>query len=229
LEPNQAVLVMMFKRPLPGQGKQRLAAGIGKEAAYQLACDLFTISGELLAEWPGRSIASPADRKDADWAKQKLSEHVEILAQGEGNLGERINLLDQQLRAAGSQQVLFIGSDAPELSLGLLSQVVQALRQHDIALVPSSDGGVSLMAGRKPWPALADLPWSTPELGAAIRERCIQNGLSVATVSHCDDLDELVDLRQLLQRWQDAELTPSQERFRQAAKQILESIDGTDS
>lgn len=221
MDKNTTALVMMFKRPLPGQGKQRLAVDLGRDAAYSLASRLFDIGAALLGQWPAQAVASPASRNDQFWAESVLPDTVRQLAQQEGNLGQRINQLDTQLRTQGARQLLFIGSDAPELSLPLLADVCLALDESDIALVPSSDGGVSLMAGRVAWPCLEGLPWSTPQLGAALAELCQQSGLSVCQVGHCDDLDTLADLRQLLSRWQGATLTPEQKALFTTAQQIL--------
>jgi len=217
---------MLFKRPLPGQGKQRLAADLGQDGACLLAGCLFDVAAALLRDWPGIAIASPASADDQPWAATVLPAAVQQLAQGEGNLGQRINLLDQQLRAKGLRQLLIIGSDAPELSLPLLNEVCLALETHDIALVPSGDGGVSLMAGRKAWPDLQALPWSTPQLGEALMQLCRQQGLSVCPVGHCDDLDTLGDLQQLLCRWQGMALTPEQQVLFSTAQQMLQDDSG---
>ncbi len=221
MDKNTTALVMMFKRPLPGQGKQRLATDLGRDAACSLAGCLFDISSALLVQWPGVAVASPASTEDQAWAQEVLPPSVQLLAQQSGNLGQRINQLDQQLRAQGLEQLLFIGSDAPELSQALLAQVGRALAACDIALVPSSDGGVSLMAARVPWPTLQDLPWSTPQLGGALSALCEQQGLSVCQVGHCDDLDTLADLHLLLSRWQQTTLTTEQQALFSTAGQIL--------
>lgn len=226
---DDIALVMMFKRPKPGQGKQRLAVTLGNEAAFRIASCLFDTGCQLLNSWRGIAVAAPADPADTAWAADHFGMQVRYCDQGAGNLGQRINHIDRNLRAEGISKVLFIGSDAPELSLPLLNEAAAALADHDMVVIPSGDGGVSLMGGCQPWPEIADLPWSTPQLGEALGDCCRKAGLSFAAVEHCDDLDELADLEQLLQRWQGAQLTVGQQALYSAGIEILEARNGTHS
>ena len=72
-----------------------------------------------------------------------------------------------------------------------------ALLQHDVVLAPALDGGVTLMGARCPWPELADLPWSSEQLYAALSERCTAHGLSIATLASSYDVDLAADLPRL--------------------------------
>ena len=86
---------------------------------------------------------------------------VTIVPQIAGNLGQRLNALDQTLRLQGMQHLFFIGSDAPELLADDYAMARDALQHTDVALIPAADGGVVLMANRRPWPDLSNLPWSS--------------------------------------------------------------------
>ena len=44
------------------------------------------------------------------------------------------------------------------------------------------------------WPPLADLPWSSADLGAALRQRCIDHGLTLSMLADSFDIDEVADL-----------------------------------
>ncbi|MFC6673466.1 DUF2064 domain-containing protein [Marinobacterium aestuariivivens] len=85
----------------------------------------------------------------------------------------------------------------PEQTPEMLLEAAALLRRQDVVLSPAEDGGVTLMASRCPWPDLADLPWSTPELGRALAERCTGAGLEVGTMTPCADVDEWADLERL--------------------------------
>lgn len=150
-------LVLVCKRPAPGHGKQRLAARLGTEAALEIAERLLDCALEDLAAWPGPRVIAPDAAEHCAWAAARLPGGL-CLAQTSGNLGARLNALDRRLRAAGHGVLAFIGSDAPALDAEHCRRVRAALAEADTALLAARDGGVVLMASRRPWPDLAGLP-----------------------------------------------------------------------
>lgn len=200
---TQAALVLVCKRPAPGVGKQRLAARLGPEIAYQIAEALLACTLEDVIAWPGKVVIAPANAQDCAWAanlfKQTQTE-VQVLPQTGGNLGQRLNALDHALRAHGLNQLIYIGSDAPDIGLADFAAVSKMLSDFDSVLKPTLDGGVSIMASRKPWPDLTDLPWSTSRLGDQLSMLCQQSGHSVASLSEGFDVDEFEDLSYLVMK-----------------------------
>lgn len=198
---TQAALVLVCKRPAPGVGKQRLAARLGPNIAYQIAEALLACVLEDVSTWPGRVVIAPANAQDCTWAanlfKQTQTE-VQVLPQTGSNLGQRLNALDHALRANGLKQLIYIGSDAPDIGLADFATASRMLSDFDSVLKPTLDGGVSIMASRKPWPDLTDLPWSTSQLGDRLSVLCQKNGHSVARLSEGFDVDELENLTYLV-------------------------------
>lgn len=190
---SPATLVLVCKRPAPGHGKQRLAAGLGAEQALTIAERLLDCALEDLAHWPGATVIAPDRAEHRDWAHQ-VAPQARCLAQLWGNLGERLNALDRTLRAAGHRRLVFIGSDAPGLDESHYQAVRAALREVDTVLLAARDGGVVLMASNRPWPELATLPWSTPELGRALATACRQAGHALRVCGKSFDVDEPADL-----------------------------------
>ena len=189
-----AVLVVFCRRPVPGVGKQRLAATVGREAAHAIAEALFACTLEDLRGWGGPIVLSPTEPQDAAWAQAQLGARAQVLPQRAGNLGERIEAVDRELRGRGAARLLFIGTDAPALPAGLFADAASALERDDVVLAPARDGGVTLMGSRRPWPSLAALPWSTAALGAALESACRARGDSIARLAESSDVDELEDL-----------------------------------
>ncbi|HEX6999214.1 MAG TPA: TIGR04282 family arsenosugar biosynthesis glycosyltransferase [Gammaproteobacteria bacterium] len=184
---SRCCLVVMLKAP--ERSKRRLAAEIGPRAT-EAARHLYQCVLEDLAEWPHEvcfAPASPADPCPADAAGL-------VVVQPPGNLGERIEHVDRELRRRGVGRPLFIGTDCIELDGGYLRRAASALDAHDVVLGPARDGGVVLMGARTPWPALGGLPWSTAALGAALHARCSSAGLSVALLAERGDVDTRADL-----------------------------------
>lgn len=182
---------------MEGVGKQRIAATEGAAMARQLGERLLAAAIEDAASWPGPVALSPADGADLDWAGTLLNRQAEVIAQGDGNLGERLRHVDQALRRQGHEQLFYIGSDAPLLDFVYYARARQALRHADVVLGPAEDGGVTLMGGRVPWPELADLPWETAALGAALDRRCRSRGLTVHQLERRYDVDDVEILPRL--------------------------------
>lgn len=187
-------LVLFCRRPAPGEGKQRLAAGIGREPAAAAAELLLAAAVEDLNDWPGPVAVAPARESDHDWASALLARPGEILNQGDGNLGARLNAVDRELRRRGARRLIFIGSDAPELSPGDYAAARAALDTADVVLGPALDGGVTLMGANEAWPALDALPWSTEQLGSALATICEQHGRRVHNLEPRADVDVAADL-----------------------------------
>jgi glycosyltransferase A (GT-A) superfamily protein (DUF2064 family) len=195
------VLVLVCKRPGLGKGKQRLAAGLGPDAANRIAEAMLACALEDARAWPCSVMIAPANRDDYSWAENLLPEagsKVRVQPQADGNLGQRLNTLDHTLRNAGLERLFYIGSDAPALGAEDYAAAREALVNHDTVLVPSSDGGVVLMASRKPWPELNGLPWSTASLGLLLEAACRAAGHSLALLSPSFDVDEEADAIRLI-------------------------------
>lgn len=187
-------LVLLCKRPALGHSKQRLAAEIGQQAAWHIAERLLQCALEDLAAWPGAQVIAPDAEQHLAWAGQ-LCPQAQAIAQADGNLGQRINRLDQHLRGMGHTRLIFIGSDCPQLHGQHLLKAAQLLHSHDTVLFPASDGGVVLMASRRPWPDLSERPWSTAQLGAALAAACRQAGHAVIEADLLEDIDHWQDLQ----------------------------------
>ena len=197
---SEATLVLVCKRPAAGIGKQRLAANLGIARTHQVATALLACALEDACDWPGPVVIAPASAEDVEWAwdlSTSISSSVAIMPQATGNLGQRLNALDQVLRAQGMEQLVFIGSDAPGLSAADYAAARSALQHTDVALIPARDGGVVLMANRRAWPDLYLLPWSSNQLGTALMDICRVAGQSVKTFGQGYDVDEIDDFLKL--------------------------------
>lgn len=218
---TDTTLILFCKRPAPGFGKQRLAAEVGTDAAFDVARGLLACALEDLQNWPGPVVVSPSCVDETDWAAALLSRESEVIPQSGGNLGQRIESIDRTLRRRGQHRQIVIGSDAPELSLALLAGADRLLGEADVVFSAAEDGGVSLMGTRSGWPALELMPWSTEALGHALAQGCEQNQQSVRWAEACSDVDRLMDLeriRHTLQR--------DSRSARQALLQVVERVLG---
>ncbi len=186
-----ACLVLFLKAP--ARSKRRLAAEIG-ELATTAATHLWACVLEDLQNWPGPVYFAPAEAGDAAWLARQLGHSHEAVLQAGGNLGERINHVDETLRNRGEQKVLFVGTDCPAMEVDYLLQAAAGLSHHDVVLGPATDGGVVLMGARRAWPALTDLPWSTHRLHGELVRCCARRGLTIANLEPRADIDSVAAL-----------------------------------
>lgn len=194
-----AIMTLFCKQPVAGYSKQRIAASLGKEKTLQIAQALFACAKEDLQAWTGTKVISPSAEHEQVWAQQQAPD-AEVKVQPPGNLGERINQIDQQLRSVaelGELKHLIIGSDAPILSERFYQAALTKLDAYDVVLSHADDGGVTLMAASVPWPELKDLSWSTEKLGSELVDLCERKGLNVAAIEPSFDIDHEADLIKL--------------------------------
>mgnify|MGYP003385227000 FL=1 len=198
---DEATLILVCKKPAPGIGKQRLAANLGNGMTQKVAEALLACALEDACDWPGPVVIAPANVEDVEWARAlstPVPSPVTVVPQVAGNLGQRLNALDQTLRAQGMKQLVFIGSDSPGLDSADYAATREALQHTDIVLIPALDGGVVLMASRCVWPDLSALPWSSDQLGAELIDACLSAKQFVKTLGPGTDVDEIGDFVKLV-------------------------------
>ena len=224
---TQTTLVLVCKRPALGMGKQRLANKLGQATTLKIAEALLACAVEDVLTWPSQVVIAPAEANDREWATHLFNQtdtqqsytDLMVLPQTSGNLGQRINVLDSTLRASGFNQLIYTGSDAPDIQLTDYTGVRDTLVHIDTVFKPTIDGGVSIMASRKPWPDLTNLPWSSSQLRKSLFLICKQSGHSIAERPIGFDVDEIEDLSYLLKK-----LVHDQRPARRALYQLAQQI-----
>ncbi len=193
-------LIMMAKYPEPGQVKTRLAAEIGAGHAAELSkrfiLDLLqTLSSR---DWEIQMALYPWERK-AEMSAVVGEKYVLVSQQGR-DLGERMGHVFIQLFAEAFQEIIMIGTDAPDLPAEFVVEAFSALADHDAVLGPACDGGYYLIGFRRGVfsPQLLDgLPWSTPEIFVQQLKRLREQNLQVYILPPWQDVDTLADLKKM--------------------------------
>jgi len=192
------IIGLFAKQPVPGQVKTRLTPPLSMEQAcllYQTA--LQETVARLLAAGLPLVICYAGERH---WFSEAFP-GVPLFAQTGDGLGARMTHAVQAFFAAGAGPVLLAGSDSPDLPLALFEEVLEALQEADVAMVPCRDGGYATIGMRGPTTELfAGIPWSTTGVLEATRQRCRLLGLTCHETQAWHDLDEFADLRQLVAR-----------------------------
>ena len=203
-------IVVCAKAPLAGFVKTRLIPALGAQGAAALASRMLshTLAQALAAGAQAVELCMSPAPSDAAWSSVELPQTVESSAQGEGDLGERMNRAMNRALAQQQGPVLLMGTDCPALSTAHILEAARQLEQHDAVLVPAADGGYVMIGLRLPCPSLFnDMAWSTPVVAYETLHRVASLGLRVWQGPVLHDIDEPVDL-QYLQHLQHVFNTP---------------------
>jgi rSAM/selenodomain-associated transferase 1 len=195
---NGAVLGLFAKQPVPGQVKTRLCPPL----TTAQACHLYEVAlRETFARMAGAGLPLLICYAGArEWFTAAFP-GVPLLAQVGEDLGQRMEHAVNALFAAGAGPVLLAGSDSPDLPVDLVVEVVERLRDHDVAVIPCLDGGYVVIGLRQPAAGLfTAIPWSSSRVMAATRQRCRAIGLTLHETAAWQDLDQPADLQGLLER-----------------------------
>ena len=193
-------IVVFAKAPLAGFVKTRLIPALGAQGAAALARRMLshTLAQALAAGAQAVELCMSPAPSDAAWKSVERPQAVESSAQGEGDLGERMNRAMNRALARQQGPVLQMGTDCPALNTAHILEAARQLEQHDAVLVPAADGGYVMIGLRLPCPSLFnDMAWSTPVVAAQTLRRMASLNLRVWSGPLLHDIDEPADLQYL--------------------------------
>ena len=198
-------LLVFARAPVLGTVKTRLAASVGDGPALALYRHLLarTVARLSHGDWRLRlcvtpdAAARPAPEEegrmgieDRDWPAG-----VPRLAQGDGNLGERMR---RPLEGASrTSPVVVVGSDIPGLDAAHVARAFDALSSAPFVFGPAADGGFWAVgaSARPPAGFLRGVRWSSLATLADAVATCPaeQGPLLVDTLADLDDAASLVE------------------------------------
>ena len=188
-----ALIQIFAKPPIAGKVKTRLIPDLGESVATEIYryCLNYTLnlvrkSGFDYQIWLSENSNDPIFQGAAY-----------SLQQGP-DLGSRmLRAISSHLQQATPElaKVILIGSDCLDITNRHLHQAVDALGNHDIALLPALDGGYALIACRKIEAQIfADVEWGTGN----VLEQTLKNARAlnyrVAVLETVRDIDTLQDV-----------------------------------
>jgi glycosyltransferase A (GT-A) superfamily protein (DUF2064 family) len=97
----------------------------------------------------------------------------------------------------GYERTVLIGSDSPQLAFTIVSDAFAALRDHDVAIGRTLDGGYYLIGMCGFHDVLSGIPMSTVTAAEAVAARTEGLGLRLAELPVTFDIDEERDLEHL--------------------------------
>jgi rSAM/selenodomain-associated transferase 1 len=192
--PRRAV-VIVAKQPEPGNVKTRLCPPLSPQEAAALAEAFLRDTINTASNAPECDLViGYSPQAASDWFSE-LIPHALLISQGDGDLGERMNRLTEDVFGRGYGQVLLIGADTPHLSAERLEEAFTMLTPNGVVLGPSADGGYYLLGLSKINPTVFEnIDWSTEQVLPQTMERADANGLSVTLLPKERDIDTPEDL-----------------------------------
>jgi uncharacterized protein len=201
---SRTQLIVMAKAPVPGFAKTRLIPALGADGAARLAQRLLehTLQAARAARFDAVTLACAPDTTHAAFTAQAQQGGVELVPQGDGDLGARMQRQFERAFAQRAERVMIIGTDAPALDATVLRRAAQGLANTDAVFVPAADGGYALIGLSRVLPALFnDMPWSTGAVMAVTRERLLRAAVHHTELPVVHDIDEPADLVHVPAGW----------------------------
>jgi uncharacterized protein len=129
--------------------------------------------------------------------------HLVQFEQIAGNLGEKMNDAFARSFADGAERVFIIGSDVPTLPESALNAAMQDLRDADMVIGPTLDGGYYLIGlTHYGWSRadslFFDVAWSTNAVYRTTIDRAAHDDLEIRVLPGWYDVDTISDLRQAI-------------------------------
>lgn len=193
-------LLVVAKRPFPGQTKTRLTPPLSAwDAARLYECMLRdTIHLMEQVSKVDRYIAYLPET-DEGYFRDLAPNFNRILQVGD-DLGSRLDHSLTHCLSMGYQRVAIMNSDGPTLPPLYLASAFEILKDKaDIVLGPSQDGGYYLIGLKKPAPRLLrEVRMSTPYVLNETLAIAVEEGLRIALLPAWYDVDDTVSLSQLI-------------------------------
>ena len=188
------VLAVLTRAP-SSLGKTRLFASLGLPPDPKLLTALLldTLDGAAV---PGvRRVVAVTPASACDEVRGIVGD-VEVMAQPEGDLGERMRATMTALFARGAPAVALMGSDVPHITAATVADAFALVARDPAALVigPAADGGYYLIAAQRVPDVFSGIEWGSghvlaqTERAAAVRQFRVHHLATVADVDTVDDL-----------------------------------------
>jgi rSAM/selenodomain-associated transferase 1 len=182
----------MARAPRVGAGKQRLAASIGRAAAWRInrALQAHTLRVACDPRWRSLLCVTPDCAVSLSLPNVWPARVVRV-PQGRGDLGERMARMLGLCR--DRECVAIIGVDCPGITRARIASAFRALKRRRFAIGPSPDGGFWLIATRRARltaGAFRGVRWSTPHALADVTNRLPEPPAMLAVLRDVDTIED---------------------------------------
>lgn len=188
------VLIIFVKNPEKGKVKTRLAKTIGDERALAVYNRLLSHTLDVTAALPYDKVIYYSDFIPGTglWTRKGYRQEQ----QTGYDLGQRMcHAFERELKN-GYKSVCIIGSDCPGLSPAIIAGAFDMLRETEIIIGPSTDGGYYLLGMHHLHKRFfLEKSWSTSRVFADTLKDIKASGMKYRLLPVLTDIDEEKDLR----------------------------------
>jgi len=212
----KTAIAVFVKTPGWSPVKTRLAATLGKDAAEAFHVQAAQTVAATLSELPPTALGYYAVA-ETEALSHPHWQSLPCIAQGEGGLGDRLARVYRQLRQQYAN-VIVVGADSPQMTLGLLLKAITWLNDHTQARLiygPCTDGGFWLVGGNCAIPETVwtDVTYSRADTGSQMLKHLNRLG-EIKYLPMLCDVDEAADLADLQQALRELpEASPEQRQL----------------
>jgi rSAM/selenodomain-associated transferase 1 len=194
-------LTVMAKAPRAGKVKTRLSPPLTLEqTAAMNVCFLRDTTENMAGVAGAAGLISYTPVGDEALFEGLLPEGFALVAQRDGDFGQRLLGAAEDILACGFGSVCLIDSDSPTVPREAFAQAVEELgRDGDrIVLGPSADGGYYLIGLKQAHAAVFEgIAWSTGTVYEETCERARGAGIEVVELALWYDVDDAATLEML--------------------------------
>lgn len=197
-------LILFSRYPVPGRTKTRLIPFLGAVGAADLQRHLTEKTFREATVAAGRSGASLEITYEGGTGAEMrrwLGPGALYRPQSAGDLGRRMERAFRRAFQEGARRAVLFGTDVPGLTATALEQALERLRERDVVLGPSTDGGYWLIGLKKEADLFREMPWGSGAVLSRTLAKAEGLGLCAALLDPLTDVDTPEDAQALLPDW----------------------------
>jgi len=198
---KEKCIIVFGRYPEPGKTKTRLIPNLGPAGAADLHRRLVErVLKTAIGFLQDQTVCLQFCYDGGDEAKVRrwLTPDMMPCKQASGDIGLRMHEAFRQAFDKGAKQVVLVGTDIPEITAGHFKDAFESLKEHDLVLGPSIDGGYWLM-GLKRWhDVFQGIDWGTEKVFEQTMDQAKHLGLRVRRLNPLEDIDTIVNLRKIM-------------------------------
>lgn len=195
-------LILFTRVPTEGKTKTRLQTALTSVQCVEAHCAFLrdmTAACTSPDQW--ELLVFYGDEGPLASLQKILPEQQKYFPQQGASLGEKMDRAITQTLSIGYERCVLVGADLPELNRNIIAQAMHTLKENQLVLGPTADGGYYLVGSTKPCPQIFS---GQSYGGSSVFENTVaaarEAGLSLGTVASMEDIDQPEDLRKLAER-----------------------------
>jgi len=196
-------LIIFTRYPEPGKTKTRLIPLLGAEGAADLQRNMTEhtlVQVKRLSTSRALSVEIRYEGGNESLMKNWLGPDFDYRSQGRGDLGLRMQRSFEDAFKPGTEVVVIIGTDIPDLSGAVIQKAFDVLKQKNVVLGPAKDGGYYLIGLQQDSSSQAipylftGINWGTSDVLEKTIKIAKNSGLNFSLLDELEDVDRPEDL-----------------------------------